>query len=238
MLLDIEGTTTPISFVHDVLFPYARTHMREFLHAQAESAQVHETACMLRDERAATLPDGGSLPLWKDETSSELLDSVAEFCDWLMDRDVKSPGLKRLQGIIWEKGYADGTLIGEVFPDVPPALERWRKAGIVLAIYSSGSVLAQRLIFSHTKYGDLTRYISAFFDTAVGAKKTSASYGAIASELQVPPLEILFLSDVDAELIAAADASCQIALCVRPGNAPVRTALDASTISSFDEIVV
>jgi enolase-phosphatase E1 len=237
VLLDVEGTTTPISFVYDVLFPYARSNMRAVLQEQADSAAFVEIACMLREERHAAVPDGGSLPLWQEDTSRELVASVASFCDWLMERDVKSPGLKLLQGIIWEKGYANSALRGEVFPDVPPALARWKDAGITIAIYSSGSVLAQKLIFAHTDHGDLTPYLGNYFDTAVGPKKSPASYETIASRLRIAAGSILFLSDVPAELTAAREASYQTLLCVRPGNAPVVPTDGLAVITTFDDLV-
>ena len=137
-----------------------------------------------------------------------------------MDRDRKSPGLKLLQGRIWEGGYRAGILKGEVFADVPPALERWRDAGLDVAIYSSGSELAQRLIFGSTADGDLTRFFSRFFDTAVGAKDAPASYRRIAAELGRATDRIVFISDVTTELDAAGSAGCGVILCVRPGNRP------------------
>ena len=129
--------------------------------------------------------------------------AIGPYVEWLMDRDRKSPGLKLLQGRIWEGGYRAGVLKGEVFSDVPPALQRWRDAGLDVAIYSSGSELAQRLIFGSTAYGDLTRFISRFFDTAVGAKGAPASYRRIAAELGRAPDRLLFISDVTTELDAA-----------------------------------
>ena len=160
---------------------------------------------------------------------------MASYVESLMDRDRKSPGLKLLQGLIWEDGYRAGVLKGEVFADVPPALQRWRDAGVDVAIYSSGSELAQQLIFGSTADGDLTRFISRFFDTAVGAKNAPASYRRIAAELGRAPHRLLFISDVTSELDAAAAAGCAVALCVRPGNRP-QPDHAYPTISSFDEI--
>jgi 2,3-diketo-5-methylthio-1-phosphopentane phosphatase len=153
-----------------------------------------------------------------------------------MDCDRKSPGLKLLQGQIWEQGYAAGQLHGEVFPDVPPALRRWRTTGIPVAIYSSGSQLAQRLLFGSTKQGDLTTLISRFFDTQVGAKMAAESYIRIGRELACPVGQLLFVSDVSEELNAARGAGCQTLLCVRPGNRP-QPAGAFDTVETFDEIV-
>jgi enolase-phosphatase E1 len=154
-----------------------------------------------------------------------------------MERDRKSPGLKLLQGLIWQRGFADGTLRGELFPDVPPALDRWRAESIDVAIYSSGSVLAQRLIFGHTAAGDLTPQISQFFDATIGPKRSADSYRQIASELHREPNELLFLSDVHAELSAARAAGFQTILCVRPGN-PEAPREDEVAIATFDDLVV
>jgi enolase-phosphatase E1 len=152
--------------------------------------------------------------------ASDDVEWAAAYAEWLMERDRKSPGLKLLQGRIWERGYRAGVLKGEMFPDVAPALRRWRDAGLDVAVYSSGSELAQRLIFGSTADGDLTRLVSRFFDTAVGAKNTPDSYRRIASALGRSPDRCLFISDVSAELDAARSAGYAVRLCVRPGNRP------------------
>jgi enolase-phosphatase E1 len=163
------------------------------------------------------------------------LDWAAAYVESLMDRDRKSPALKQLQGRIWEGGYRAGVLQGEVFADVPPALERWHDAGLDVAIYSSGSELAQRLIFGSTVHGDLTRVIARFFDTAVGAKGAPESYRRIAAELGRAPDRLLFISDVTTELDAAASAGCRVILCVRPGNRP-QPDHAYTVISSFEDL--
>lgn len=138
-----------------------------------------------------------------------------------MDRDKKSTGLKSLQGKIWEEGYRAGELRSVVYPDVPPALERWRRRGIDIAIFSSGSVQAQRSLFTNTSAGDLTRFIRAYFDTTTGPKTAPQSYARIAAALERSPSQVLFLSDIGAELDAALTAGMRTALCVRaPGTAP------------------
>ena len=152
-----------------------------------------------------------------------------------MDRDRKSPGLKLLQGRIWERGYRTGELAGKVFPDVAPALRRWRDAGVTVAIYSSGSELAQRLLFGSTGEGDLTKLLSRFFDTAVGPKVSPDSYRRIAGDLGERPDEVLFVSDVTAELDAADAAGCQARLCVRPGNHQ-QPPHHHAVVHSFDEL--
>ena len=152
-----------------------------------------------------------------------------------MDRDRKAPGLKSLQGQIWARGFRAGTLAGEVFADVPPALRRWRDGGARIAIYSSGSEQAQRLVFGATPYGDLTNLLCRFFDTAVGPKTSADSYRRIAEELGCATNDLLFVSDVVAELDAARGAGCEVLLCVRPGN-PVQADNSYPVIRTFDEI--
>jgi enolase-phosphatase E1 len=155
-----------------------------------------------------------------------------------MDADRKSPGLKLLQGLIWDEGYHAGTLSGVVYPDVAPALRRWHAEGIRVAVYSSGSEQAQRRLFESTADGDLSAIVEAFFDTSVGAKIEPASYATIASRLDVAPNEILFVSDVTAELSASVRAGCRAILCVRAGNRPQPDAGAYRQIKSFDELDV
>jgi enolase-phosphatase E1 len=163
--------------------------------------------------------------------------AVAAHVHWLMDQDKKSTGLKSLQGKIWEEGYRTGELRGEVYPDVPPALERWRRQEIDIAIFSSGSVQAQRSLFASTAAGDLTRFIRAYFDTTTGPKTAPDSYARIAAALERSPSEVLFLSDVAAELDAARTAGMRTALCVRTsGSAPPAGA--HPVVSTFDGMVV
>ena len=240
IVLDIEGTTTPIAFVYEVLFPYARARLREYLQNPKNHATLVEPLRRLSEELAddcsRDLPSQGA-----DDKPSRPRDfvsdppSAAEYVEWLMDRDRKSPGLKLLQGLIWECGYRTGDLRGEVFDDVPRAWSRWRDAGIGVAIYSSGSELAQRLLFGHTAYGDLTPLFVRFFDTGVGPKVSPDSYRRIAHHLRCPTDRLLFVSDVTSELGAARAAECRTRLCVRPGNRP-QPAHGFSAIESFDEI--
>jgi len=236
VVLDVEGTTTPISFVYDVLFPYAREHLREFLETHDPSGLLGEVVRHLREEHAADVARGAAPPPLPADLSSGNATDLEPYVLWLMDRDRKSPGLKQLQGMIWQRGFADGTLRGELFPDVAKALERWKTSSIDVAIYSSGSVLAQRLIFGHTPAGDLTPRISQFFDATIGAKRSADSYRHIAAELKREPEELLFLSDVHAELSAARAAGFKTMLCVRPGN-PEPAREGEQVVRSFDEIV-
>ena len=230
ILLDIEGTTTPAAFVYEVLFPFARAHIREYLqeHARGDDDVFQKLREEWRDDVAAREDP----PEWREDSAV----SAAAYLDWLMDRDRKSPALKLLQGRIWEGGYRSGALKGSVFPDVRPAFERWQASHVEIAIYSSGSVLAQRLLFGATADGDLTPFISGFFDTAVGAKTSPDSYRRIAGGLNLDAAHVLFVSDVPGELDAAKSAGCQALLAVRPGNRIV-TDTDVDTIRSFDQIV-
>jgi enolase-phosphatase E1 len=234
ILLDIEGTTTPIEFVYQVLFPYARAHVREFLE-QHLTPEVHADLARLRSEHAQDLQLGHMPPPWPEDIGELRLEPVEAYVHWLMDRDRKSTGLKSLQGKIWEAGYLSGALRGQLYPDVPLAFARWRRENRDICIFSSGSVLAQKLLFAHTEAGDLTAFIRAYFDTNVGPKAGAESYRRIARELQLPPTAIAFISDVAAELDAARAAGMQTALCVRPGRPEPDTATHP-IIHTFDEM--
>ncbi len=217
-----------MAFVYDVLFPYARTRLNAYLRAHASEEQLRDVLATLRVEWQDDARRGEQPPDWAHAD----VPAAARYLEWLMERDRKSPALKRIQGEIWRSGFEAGELRADLFPDVAPALARWRAAGRDIAIYSSGSVLAQRLIF-----GELLGYISAFFDTRVGPKRSVESYATIARELRREPARILFVSDVPEELNAALDAGMQILLAVRPGNRPVEGPEALDEISSFDEIV-
>jgi enolase-phosphatase E1 len=235
VLLDIEGTTTPITFVYDVLFPFARKALRSYLHDHLEAPALREPLLQLHAEWTRDADQGAPPPPGPDASRDERADSVAAYAEWLMDRDRKATGLKALQGYIWADGYDAGLLHGDVFPDVPAALARWSAAGIRVAIFSSGSVLAQQMLFRTTVHGDLTRWIAAFFDTSAGPKQSPESYRSIAATLRCPPHRIAFISDVPAELEAARAAGCTALLCVRPGNRHVPRG-DLTVIDDFDRI--
>ena len=239
VVLDIEGTTTPIAFVYEVLFPFARTNLRAYLQEHRRADALRAVLARLEEEWSADVEQGHAPPAWPARATDgdDAEAGAAAYVEWLMDRDRKSQGLKALQGMIWERGYRQGVLQGEVFADVPAAVARWRVASIDVAIYSSGSELAQRLIFGHTKYGDLTPYFSRFFDTAVGAKVSSDSYRRIAGALVRSASEILFVSDVTTELDAAREAGLQVLLCVRPDNRP-QPSHTFPSVNSFEEITV
>jgi enolase-phosphatase E1 len=211
VLLDIEGTTTSISFVYDVLFPYAAARLDDYCSRPEPGLELAEALDRLRSEYDEETARGATLPPFGDG---------AAYARHLMAEDRKSTGLKLLQGLIWEEGYRTGELRGHVFPDVPPALQAWHDAGTRLRIFSSGSVRAQKLLFGHTDSGDLTPLFEGFHDTTTGPKREAASYAAIADAYGLPAAEILFLSDVREELDAAATAGMRTGLMVRPGNRP------------------
>jgi enolase-phosphatase E1 len=236
LLLDIEGTTTPVDFVTRVLFPYARAHVRDFFirYAPTDHA-IHDDLAVLFSEHRADERAGESPPTWHIDSPAAVLDSAAAYVHWLMDRDRKSTPLKSLQGRIWDEGYQAGHLRGQVYPDVPRALARWRAQGRDVAIFSSGSVLAQKLLFSRSDAGDLTPFLRAYFDTTTGAKGDAESYRKIARALGREPAAVLFLSDVTAELDAARAAGMATGLCVREARLPTST--DHPVVRSFDEVL-
>jgi enolase-phosphatase E1 len=233
VLLDIEGTTTPIAFVHETLFAFARERLDAYLAEHWPLADVQRIVDRLRLEYEN---DRADAPRWPQGSAEEERTSAAMYVRWLMDHDRKSPGLKELQGLIWEDGYRAGLLRGVVWDDVPGAIKRWRAAGLTVAIYSSGSELAQRRLFESTSHGDLTPDISAFFDTRMGGKLLPESYARIAAALGVEATEICFVSDVTGELRAARSAGCVTVLSVRQGNAPQADAKDFPMVTSLEQL--
>ena len=234
-LLDIEGTTTPADFVYKTLFPYASRKLETFLREHAHEPEMQKLMEDLRAQRELDARSGMQPPVWADETEEARLHSSAEYGQWLIARDNKCTALKSLQGKIWQQGYESGELRGEVFPDVPAAFERWHKQGRMICIYSSGSVLAQQLLFRTTPFGDLTRHISHYFDTRVGGKAEPESYRKIADSLEHRPEQFLFISDVAKEIEAARSAGMRVLLCVRSPNStsqgsPVTVIQDFKTV--------
>jgi enolase-phosphatase E1 len=205
ILTDIEGTTTSVSFVYQTLFPYFLEHLSWLEEAQNETfiaEQLDKVAQTVLAEEHIQLDRQGCL------------DRLAQ---WTR-QDRKHPALKALQGWVWQRGYEDKTLHGHLYPDVPQYLHLWKNQGIQLGIYSSGSVPAQQLLFGYSAFGDLRPLISHYFDTAVGHKREQASYQNIAQAIGLAPKDILFLSDIEAELDAAAAAGMQTIQLMRPGN--------------------
>ena len=236
VLLDIEGTTTPIPFVYEVLFPYARRHLRRYVEQHATSPGHASLYDRLRDEHAADRAAAEAVPPWIDQPPAARCEAILSYLEWLMDHDRKSTALKSLQGLIWEEGYHRRDLVGEVFADVPAALARWRAQRIDAGIFSSGSVLAQQLLFRHTSAGDLTPLLRWHFDTTTGPKTDPESYRRIAAAMRIPVASVLFVSDVAAELDAARTAGMQTRLCIRPGNPPPLPGHGHAEIRTFDEL--
>jgi enolase-phosphatase E1 len=220
IVTDIEGTTSSIDFVKDVLFPYARERLPAFIETHADRPQVqhwlHEAA------REAGL------------VSAERQEVIDLLLRWI-DEDRKATPLKALQGMIWKDGYRDGDFRGHVYPEVAGRLAEWKERGIRLYVYSSGSVAAQKLLYGHSEAGDLTPLFSGYFDTEIGNKRDAESYRRIAHALGLHSSEILFLSDVTAELDAAADAGFATTLLAR---APVICPADSkhACVSDFSAI--
>jgi len=229
-LLDVEGTTSPLSLVSEQLFPYTRKHLRDYCHAHAGEPETDADLALLVGENSAET--AADVPRF---TKFDDLDQAVEYLHWLMDRDRKSTALKSLQGKIWKAGFEAGELVGTVFPDVAEALKRWSARGKV-AIYSSGSVEAQKLLFRYSSAGALKPCLSGYFDTRMGPKTSPASYRGIAEQVQATPKSILFVSDVVLELDAAREAGCQTRLSVREGNARVENTGGHVAIASFDEM--
>jgi len=219
ILTDIEGTTTSVSFVYEILFPYFRNNIHK-LKDLSQLPEVHEAF----EQTVEIAKSEGVLLNQTDQIIQQLLDwSIA---------DKKITPLKSLQGILWEEGYKSGEIKGHVYSDVAPNLMKWKNQGIQLGVFSSGSVAAQKLIFGYSEQGDLTPKFSAYFDTKTGGKREVETYTKISNELKIQPKNILFLSDIKEELEAADAVGFQTIQLVREGN----TADWKNTANNFNEI--
>lgn len=220
IVTDIEGTTTSLDFVKEVLFPYSRQHLRRFVHENANRAEV-----------------AGLLDAVRGVVGQPLdLEAVCAQLEQWIDEDRKVLPLKTLQGMIWAMGYANGDFQGHLYPDAVRKLRQWHEQGIRLYVYSSGSVEAQKLLFAHTPFGDLTSLFSGYFDTSIGHKRDAASYATIGRQLGISPSEILFLSDVREELDAARDVGMRTCWLVR--DATPGSDAEHTQVASFDDIVL
>ena len=235
ILLDIEGTTSSISFVHDVMFPFVLTHLESFLSEHFQRTDV----CAACDQIAK---DAGheSLAQWAVTSSADdAVSLITQEVRKLMSEDVKATGLKHLQGLIWQGGFVSAELKAHVYPDVIPAINRWRSAGIDIRIYSSGSIAAQKLFFKNlAQEGNCLHLFSGHYDTTSGGKKESDSYRRIATDWGLEPAKILFISDIEDELSAARDAGMHACVSIRPGNAPIDGSRGFPAIQSFSEVEV
>ncbi len=222
ILTDIEGTTSSLSFVKDVLFPYSKEKLPEFVRRFRENPQVDRILDEVKKIEG------------KDISEEEVVQTLLR---WI-DEDRKITPLKELQGLIWEEGYKSGELKGHIYEDAYSKLREWHEKEIPIYVYSSGSVKAQKLLFSHTNYGDITYLFSGYFDTKIGNKKESESYRKIAKEIGLKPEEILFLSDNPDEIIAAAKAGMQVIRFAREGeNDPIEN-FPYKQVRSFDEVII
>jgi enolase-phosphatase E1 len=232
ILLDIEGTTTPIAFVTGTLVPYARARLHAYLERHGAPPPQSTLLESFHREHAADNEARPAVPAWD---AADAVAGVERYAEWLMDNDRKSPALKELQGHIWEEGYRAGELIAPVYPDVAPAFARWRREGHALGIFSSGSVLAQQWLFRCSTAGDLTPHLTWYFDTRVGRKQDAASYQRIARDTGEPAANVTFISDVAAELDAARAAGMQTVMTLRPGNHP-QPPHSHRIVQTFDEL--
>ena len=220
IVTDIEGTTSSLSFVKDVLFPYARANIGPFIRSRLNEPEVAGLLNEARNQAGETL-------------DTEAL--IARMIRWI-DEDKKITPLKSLQGLIWENGYRKGDFKGHVYPDASEALRDWKAKGIDLYVYSSGSVYAQKLLFGHSDFGDMEPLFKGYFDTHIGGKKETASYIRIAAAINLQANTILFLSDITEELDAARAAGFNTCRLVR--DQPLTGHVDHPTVSSFSEIKI
>ncbi len=222
VLTDIEGTTSSISFVNDVLFPYAKEKIEEFVKENKDNIEVKK---ILEEVKKI---EG------KDLTIDEIIKTLIKW----KEEDKKITPLKEIQGLIWEKGYKKGELQGHIYEDSFKKLKKWNDEGIPVYVYSSGSVKAQKLLFSNTEFGDINYLFSGYFDTKVGSKKESSSYKKIAEEIRLKPEEILFLSDNPEEIEAAAKAGMKVIRFARKGEFEIIPDFPFKQVRSFEEIEI
>jgi enolase-phosphatase E1 len=218
IVTDIEGTTSSLAFVKEVLFPYARVNLADYVRRNIAQEQVNKIM-------AATCQEINA------ELDTEQI--ITQLIQWI-DEDKKVTPLKSLQGLIWEAGYQQVDFKGHIYPDAVEKLKKWKAKGLDLYVYSSGSVQAQKLLFAHTDYGDLTPLFSGYFDTHIGGKKEPQSYRNIANSIGIDAEQLLFLSDIKEELDAAKAAGYQTACLVREGG--IEAKADHLQVSSFDQI--
>ena len=225
ILMDIEGTVSPIPFVHKVLFPYSRRRLKDYVDTHADNPTVQ--SCL--DATRATA-------LSEDQQILSDVAAVDRLLHWI-DTDRKHPALKTLQGLIWREGYEGGEFISEIYADVYPVLAAWQERGLELGIYSSGSVQAQILLFKYTDRGDMTPFFSHFFDTAVGGKRDPKAYTNILAKIAKPAASVLFLSDIAAELEAAQVVGIQAIQLVRPGTSATASQRLATDFYAVDKLI-
>lgn len=233
ILLDIEGTTSSISFVHEVMFPFVRERLHAFLEENFQRDDVQAAASQIASDAGFD-----SLTAWSQQSSEDSATTlVEEHVYALMDQDAKKTGLKALQGIIWKDGFQNGQLKAHVYSDVIPCIKDWRDADIDVRIYSSGSIATQKLFFGNLDgFGDCLELFTGHYDTTIGGKKEEASYPRISKDWGIPTGGILFISDIADELTAAHAAGVQAVASIRPGNTPLSADFPLPKITSFEEL--
>lgn len=231
VLLDVEGTTSSIRFVYDVMFPYVREHLDRFLESHWTDPELEDSLLLLANDLGYS-----SVDAWLDQGSSdEKRKQVRRSVIEMMDQDQKATGLKQLQGMIWKDGFTSGQLVAHLYDDVLPTLRKWRNDNIELRIYSSGSIAAQKLFFGHTEHGNLLDLFAGHYDTTIGNKKESNSYQKIVADIGLPSHSVVFISDVVDELAAAEQAGLQTVLSARPDN-PAQPVHHFDAIERFDQL--
>lgn len=239
IICDIEGTTSSISFVKDVLFPYALKHVEEYLKSHWSEDATKTVVAALREQadedKKAEVEGVVTIPA---EDSEDIIPDVVKNVEWQMSQDRKTGALKTLQGLVWAQGYKDGTIKGHVYEDVKKALEQWNESGRKVYIYSSGSVDAQKMLFEYSEQGDLVKYLAGYYDTKIGAKQEKNSYEALLKNIEATGEEALFLTDVVAEAKAAKEAGLNVVVLDRPGNAELseEDRKEFTVISSFTDL--
>ncbi|KAI8914508.1 2,3-diketo-5-methylthio-1-phosphopentane phosphatase, partial [Gorgonomyces haynaldii] len=229
ILTDIEGTTTPISFVKEVLFPHVYEHCQQFLTDRWDEKETQDCVKALKEQSEKDQQEGLKFTMI-DDTVASVVKNIQE----QMDQDRKITALKQFQGYMWRFAYENGQVQGVVYDDVVEQLKHWKSKDLPVSIYSSGSVMAQKLLFQYSTHGNLLEYFVSHFDTKIGSKLETKSYKDIAKELDVKPKHVLFLSDNVKELDAAKKAGMQVKWLIRPGNAPDTS--NHPQVASFDEI--
>ncbi|KAH0949342.1 hypothetical protein HN011_009896 [Eciton burchellii] len=236
VLVDIEGTTTSVSFVKEILFPYVRQHLKNYIETKWEDEEFKQDYEKLKEQAKKDEEDklDGFVAITGDKPEEEK-DSLLKYVFWQMDNDRKTGALKQLQGHMWREAYKTGAIKAHVYEDVPKALESWTNDGRKIYVYSSGSVEAQELLFEHSIHGNLLKYFNGFFDTKVGAKQESDSYKNILSDIDEKPSNVVFLTDVVREAAAAKEAGLSTIIVVRDGNAALtdEEKLTYTTVESF-----
>nr|XP_044998690.1 enolase-phosphatase E1 isoform X2 [Jaculus jaculus] len=243
ILLDIEGTTTPIAFVKDILFPYVKENVKEYLQTHWEEEECQQDVSLLRKQAEEDAQLDGAVPIPAasgngEDDLQQMIQAVVDNVCWQMSLDRKTTALKQLQGHMWRAAFTAGHMKAEFFADVVPAIRKWREAGRKVYVYSSGSVEAQKLLFGHSTEGDILELVDGHFDTKIGHKVESESYRKIANSIGCSTNNILFLTDVTLEASAAEEADVHVAVVVRPGNAGLTDDEKTcySLITSFSEL--